>query len=66
MCSSRATPLRLFLALAASTLIFSCMPYELKSVLDGAKGAPLSLSPTATVVTVNSPISFAAGGGVEP
>ncbi|MFI5369739.1 MAG: hypothetical protein ACHQ1F_12090, partial [Spirochaetia bacterium] len=48
------------------SLLSGCMPYELKTVLDGPQGKPLSVSPTATVVIAGNIVTFAAAGGVGP
>ena len=56
----------LLLVLGAALMLFGCMPYELRSILDGPQGKALSVSPSATVVSANSSISFSAAGGVAP
>ena len=56
----------ILLAAFAAVLVFGCMPYELKTVLDGPQGKPLSVSPAATVVIAGNTVSFAAVGGVGP
>lgn len=62
----RARAILLVLATFATALLFGCMPYELRSVLDGPQGKALSVSPSATVVIAGSAISLKAVGGVKP
>ena len=50
----------------AVALLFGCMPYELRTVLDGPEGKALSVSPSATVLPTLNSISFSAVGGVGP
>lgn len=54
------------LAIFAAALLFGCMPYELRSILDGPNGKALSISPSATVVPAGNTIGFTAVGGVGP
>lgn len=62
----RARTILLVCATFATALLFGCMPYELRSVLDGPQGKALSVSPSATVVIAGSAISLKAVGGVKP
>ena len=55
----------LFAAFAVA-LMFGCMPYELKAVLDGPQGKPLSISPNTTVVIAGNTVNFAVEGGIGP
>jgi hypothetical protein len=68
MCDSKHARLSrfLFAALTTAALISGCMPYELRTVLDGEDGKALALSPSATVVPANNMVSFKASGGVAP
>jgi hypothetical protein len=56
----------ILLAMFAVALLFGCMPYELKAVLDGPQGKPLSVSPSATAVIAGNTVNFSAAGGVGP
>ena len=63
--STRLNRLALLLSLA-TVILFGCMPYQLKVVLDGAQGKGLSISPPATAVATSGTFAFTATGGVGP
>ncbi|HYW84040.1 MAG TPA: hypothetical protein VFB30_12325, partial [Spirochaetia bacterium] len=54
------------LFLLTTAILFGCVPYQLKAVLDGPQGTGLSISPSATVLATSSTFTFAASGGVGP
>ncbi len=54
------------LASTALAILFGCMPYELRDVLDGPQGKALSISPSVTVVIAGNTINFTVVGGVAP
>jgi len=62
----RARAILLVLATFATALLFGCMPYELRTILDGPQGKALSISPSTTVVPANGTVGFTAAGGVGP
>jgi hypothetical protein len=58
--------LLVLLASFAGALLFGCMPYELRAILDGPQGKALSISPSAMVVPASNTVGFTAVGGVGP
>ena len=64
--TGRARGLARLAAVFAVVLVFGCMPYELKNVLDGPQGKPLSVSPSETVVVTGNTVGLTANGGVGP
>jgi hypothetical protein len=50
----------IFIILLPAILLFGCMPYQLKAVLDGPQGKGLSISPSATVVATSGTFTFTA------
>jgi hypothetical protein len=53
------------IALAAALLI-QCQPFALRTLLDGATGKGLTITPSTLVIPIGQTVTFTASGGVSP